>query len=293
MLMIGCNNEITIKEPEVSEPKVEKVEKEEFINIITTNKFLYHMVKDIVKDKHMVDYMLKTELDQWAFKYSQDSLNNISKKDMFIYTGGGYEPWVSGFVDELKKGRVSIVNASRGIKLLTLSKPRKYKEAELKENPYFWLNPEDYKIALANIKNSIGEKDPVNREFYETNYNESIKNVDKTSKEIKAMGEELKKYTFVVIGDKFDYFIRLLNLKYIKLEEQDLLAANQEKLHKKLEDTKNIVFLYEDVSKVERNDELIKKYNVIPIRIITYEFDLRYWDILNFNYNSLKALINK
>jgi zinc/manganese transport system substrate-binding protein len=299
IFVIGCKSETYIKEPEISEPnieiveKVEKEEKEEFINIITTNKLLYHMVKDIVKDKHMVDYMLKTEMDQLLFEYSHDSLNNISKKDMFIYLGGGYEPWVNSFVEDLKKGKVSIVNASRGIRLIPSSKPRKYKEVELKENPYFWLNPEDYKIALANIRNSIEEKDPINREFYGINYNESIKAVDKISKEYKILGEDLKKYTFIITGDKFDYFIRILNVKYIKLDDQDLQMIDQDKLQKKLEDSKNIVFLYEKEAKLETHTNLISKYKMIPIRLIAYEFDLKYYDILSYNYHSLKKLVAK
>lgn len=299
IFMIGCNNQKSYKEPQVSEPKIEKVEEtekvetEKFINIVTTNKLLYHMVKDIVKDKHMVDYMLKTESDQWLFEYSADSLNNISKKDMFIYLGGGYEPWVNSFVEELKKGKASIVNSSRGIRLIPLSIPKKYKEIELKENPYYWLNPEDYKIALANIKNSIEEKDPVNREFYETNYDESIKNVDKISKEAKILGESLKKYTFAGVGDKYDYFIKAFSMKFIKLEEQELLLGGQEKLQKKLADSKNIVFLYEEEGKLESYANSLEKFDMIPTRIITYRFDLKYQDIIEYNYNSLKALTNK
>lgn len=292
----GCSSKLSLEPPKVLEPKVdktEKVEKEEFINIITTNKFVYYMVKDIVKDKHMVDYMLKTELDQWLFEYSQDSLNNISKKDMFVYLGGGYEPWINSFVEELKKGKVSIVNASRGIKLIPLSKPRKYKGIELKDNPYFWLSPEDYKIALANIKNSVEEKDPANREFYETNYSESVKNVDKASKDFRALNDDLKKYTFIVVGDKFDYLIRLFSVKFIKLDEKELLEANEEKLQKKLEDVKNIVLIYDNEIRLERYSSLIEKYKMIPIRIITYEFDLKYSDIMDSNYTSLKKLITK
>jgi zinc/manganese transport system substrate-binding protein len=296
IIMSGCKNKQIVKEPQIQEPKVEKiekVEKEEFVNIVTTNKFLYHMVKDIVKDKHMVDYMLKTEIDQWRYKYSHDSLNNISKKDMFIYIGGGYEPWINSFVEELKKGKVSIVNASRGIRLIPLGKPRKYKETEMKENPYYWLNPEDYKIALANIKNSIEEKDPINREFYETNYSEAAKAVDKTSKEIRVLSDDLKKYTFIVMGDKFDYLIRLLNVKYIKLDEQDLLMINQEKLYKKLDEAKDIVFIYNEENRLETYSNLFQKYKMTPVRIISYEFDLKYSDIMDFNYNSIKNLVNK
>jgi zinc/manganese transport system substrate-binding protein len=286
----GCDKREKVKPPESIDTKIEK---EEHISIITTNKLLYHMVKDIIRDKHTVDYMMKFEEQQWLFNYTEDSLDNISRKELFIYMGAGYEPWIPRFIEELRKGKVAITNASRGIRLLSLTRPRRYRDIEFKENPYYWLNPEDYKVALANIKNSVQEKDPKNREFYEANFNESVKEVDVYLKELKTIGEEVKKYTFVVVGDELDYMIKFLGLKYIKLDEQDYPAVDWNRLSKRNEDTDELVFLYEAEQSLEKYGDIISRLHLFPVQLMVYEFDKTYREILEFNTGSLKKLAEK
>lgn len=289
VIFSGCNKNINIPIP--VEPTVKPEEKEEYLKIVTTNKLLYYMVKDIVKDRHSVEYMLKTEEAQWKYNYTEDSVGNISKKDLFIFIGASYEPWVDSFVEGLNKEKVGIVNASRGIRQLTFSKPRKYKEKELKENPYYWLNVDEYKVALANIKNSIQEKDPKSREFYEINFAELIKSIDKYNKDLKAVVEGLKKYNFVVIGDDLDYFSRGMNLKTVKIDESDLSVTDIEKVNKKYSDLKDIILLYDDESKLLQYNELIKKYNMKPVHMITYKFDMTINEIYRYNYEALNKIL--
>lgn len=282
----ACSETPPVK-PEVTPDT--KVVKDEYIEIITANKFTYHMVKDIVKDKQSVDYMLKTEEDEWKFEFTEDSLGNISKKDMFVYLGANYEPWVNKFIDEVKKGKVGIVNASRGIRLLALSKPVKYRDTEFKENPYYWLNPEDYKIALSNIKNSIQERDPKNRELYETNFNESVKQIDQYIKDYKSLGEDLKKYTIVTSGERFDYLIKYFNMKVIKVDEYSSSTSDQEKLNKKLAESKNFIYLYDKDENLQKANEIINKYKMTPVKLIIYKFDMKYIDILKYDLDTLKV----
>jgi zinc/manganese transport system substrate-binding protein len=291
--LFGCTRTAEIQKPTDTPAKI--VEKEQYLKIMTTNKLLYYMVKDIVKDKHLVDYMLKTEEDQWNFKYTEDSLNSIGKKDLFIYLGASYEPWMNSFLEGLKKSRVGIVNVSRGVKLLSLSSGKKYldvnkKEIELKENPYYWLSPDDYKIALSNITNSILEKDPKNREFYETNFNEAAKNIDQYSKDIKLAGDELKRYTFVIVEDDFDYFLRFLNMKTVKLDKSDLDPANKDKLEKKLGESKEFVMLFNKEENIKPYEAIRNKYSMKVVNIMTYKFDVNINDILKYNLNSLNNL---
>jgi ABC-type Zn uptake system ZnuABC Zn-binding protein ZnuA len=293
MFSFGCKRAKVEQHP-IDAP-IKTLEKEQYLKIMTTNKLLYYMIKDIVKDKHLVDYMLKTQEEQWNFKYTEDSINNISKKDLFIYSGAASEPWISGFVEELKKNKIGIVNASRGVKILSLGTPRVYldenkKEIEYKDNPYYWVNPDDYKTALSNILNSIVERDPKNRDFYETNFSEALKVIDGYSKDIKLIGDNLKRYTFVTVGDEFDYYLKYLNVKTIKLDKAELEEVNKEKLEKKLGDSKNLVLVYSDTPSMQASNSMITKHNMRTIQLITYKFDVGIDYILKANYNSLNSL---
>jgi zinc/manganese transport system substrate-binding protein len=286
MVAIGCNRSSITNQSQVDENKPK--EREQYLNIITSNKLAFHMVKNIVGDRHMIRYMLKDEAEEWNFKYTEDSLSNVSRKDLFIYLGAGYEPWVHGFVEGLKKGKVGIVNLSRGIKIKELNNARMYEDMEIKENPYYWLNTDAYKIALLNIKNSIQERDPKSRDIYEENFNATIENLDNHTKEFKLLTENLKDYTFVTAEEDFDYFTEYINVKVVKIDGTDILQPD--KLADKLEGHDKLAFLFSGGDILNQCAPIINQYNMKTVNIITYQFDKTVEDILKYNYESLYKL---
>lgn len=285
-VIVGCDRSSKINQLPIDENKPK--EREQYLNIITSNKLAFHMVKNIVGDRHMIKYMLKDEAEEWNFKYTEDSLSNVSRKDLFIYLGAGYEPWVHGFVEGLKKGKVGIVNLSRGVKIKELNNARLYEDIEIKENPYYWLNSDSYKIALLNIKNSIQERDPENREIYEENFNAAMENLDEYAKEFKLLAESLKDYTFVTAEDDFDYFTEYINVKVVKIDESDILQPD--KLADKLEVYDKLTFISSGGDILKQYELIVNQYKMKTVNIITYEFDKTVEDILRYNYDSLYEL---
>lgn len=263
----------------------EKESSEKYLNIVVTSKPLYYIVKDITQDKHNVEYMFKTEQEIFEYKYTEDSISNIEKKDLFFYNGGNLEPWIEGFTAKLKKDRLSAVNVSRGVKLSLLDNPKRYGDKEIKENPYYWLGIEEYKIALSNIKNAIEEKDPVNRQLYEKNYEKKLKEISIVEEEMKEATSKLNIYSLIISGDKFDYMLSslgLTNVKTIKLKE-----FNKDNASKILKDSKSIIFL-------EKKDLLaedaIKSNTTQIIYLEKYNEEKDYIDVIKSNIKSIKEL---
>ena len=191
--------------------------REKFLNIMTINKPQYNMVKKITKDKHNVEYMLTDEKDIKDFKYNKKVIDNVSNMDLFIYTGTSFEPWTSTFINELKKGNLGIINLSRGIRILNYDS-----EGSSKENPYYFEGIDEYKIALYNVKAAIQDRDPQNREYYEDNYNEAIKELDDSLSKYKKSIELLSDYTFITLNNNFDYITKSLNLNVMKVDNHEI-----------------------------------------------------------------------
>jgi ABC-type Zn uptake system ZnuABC Zn-binding protein ZnuA len=273
----------------------ETIEKELSLNIVTTNKLLYNMVKDIIGDRHSLDYMFTSKDKLWNFNYTEDSISNISRKDLFFYWDSGIEPWDTDFIDKLTKNKVGNVSVSRGVKFITLGREVKYKEVTLKDNPYFWLSIDDYKIAMLNIKNAIQDKDTKDRDLYEKNFSKAIKEVEEYQKKLKEAADKLKDYTFVVDGDELDYFTSYYGFKTLKLNNYGLiLTAKQtednKKVEEKFKEAKNVVFLYDEEGEFKSNEALINKYNLKTSNIIVIKDDIKYIDILANNLRSLEKL---
>lgn len=285
---IGCST------PKINEPNTPiSEERDTVLNITTTNKSLYYMVKDIIGDKHNVDYMFKDEKSLWSFVYSDDSLNNIAKKDLFIYMGSNYEPWVPAFNDNIKKSKVGMINASRGVKILNLTKSKTYGNKEIKENPYYVMSIDNYKIALLNIKNAVQDKDPKNRQFYEQNFNNKIKILDEKADKLKSLADELKEFYVALPNDNSDYLIEYLGLKSIKLND---VLKNEEEVKKfddKVKDKKGkMLFLYTEDAEKELYEPLILKYSMKPLKTQGINGDMEYGYLLDELIKNLQNIIN-
>ncbi|MBP1743144.1 MAG: periplasmic solute binding protein [Firmicutes bacterium] len=255
------------------------------LDIVATDRILYYMVKDIVGEKHNVDYMFNNMDSLLYFKFTDDSLYNIAKMDLFIYMGASYEPWGASFADQINKSNVGIINASRGVNVLPLSSEAAYNEYVVRENPYYLLNYDNYKIALLNIKNSIQDKDPKNRDIYEQNFNEAINRTELEQKNIIETIAKLSDYTFVYSEERLEYLVNYYSLNSIKvMADGDYSDA--------LKNKTKIVFLYSDSNSLSLYQGLINQYDMGTLELRVYSNDMKYEDMLLVNEGLLEAYYN-
>ncbi|SHK67556.1 ABC-type Zn uptake system ZnuABC, Zn-binding component ZnuA [Clostridium cavendishii DSM 21758] len=193
-------------------------QREVYLNIMTTDRIIYNMAKDIAQDKHNVQYMFKDKKECNDFKFTEDTLENISNMDLFLYAGSGNEPWMNDFISKLKKGKVGIINTSRGIKILSYDTPKVVNNFEIKENPNFVLSPKEYKIMLYNLKSAIQDKDPKNREFYEKNYESAKNTLELNEEEVIKLKDDLKTVDLYTFSDDLDYLNNYLALNVTKID---------------------------------------------------------------------------
>jgi ABC-type Zn uptake system ZnuABC Zn-binding protein ZnuA len=291
-LLTGCkiveDQPVKPETPETPIVVEQKIEAEEYLRIVTSNKLLYYMVKDIVKEKHNVDYMMDTEEEQWKFVFTKDSLENIANKDIFIYFGAGFEPWAEKFADQINKDKVTITNSTRGVRLLTLNEPKMYGDVELRNNPYFWFDLNDYKIVLSNIKTAIQEKDPKRREVYEENFKEAVKYLDEIDNMFLDEKEEYEEYTFIALNDNLDYFFNHAGIKPLKLSIEEDVLKLQEGLKSNTDDLKQYVLLYDDVAELTAYGALINNESIKRTKMNKYSNDKSIIEMIEENYNLLR-----
>lgn len=295
-LFTACSRNIPEAKPK---PNVEiDTNKQISLNIITTNKLLYNMVKDIVKDRHSISYMFASKDRLWNFNFTDDSINNISKKDLFFYWGSSFEPWGSNLVDKLSKTKVGPIDISRGVKLIGYDSEVKYKDTVINDNPSFWMNIDNYKIAMLNIKNAIEDKDTKDRDYYENNFSKHIKDVEAYQKKLKEAADSLKDYTYVVEGDSLDYFVKYYGFKVLKVhnltaDNTGNFASDNKSVYdkiKSLNNSNNVVFLFDEESKLASQAQLISELKLKTVSIISYKDDIKYLDILDHNLKAFQEI---
>ncbi|HEY5562936.1 MAG TPA: zinc ABC transporter substrate-binding protein [Clostridiaceae bacterium] len=289
IFLTGCNMNGAIQHPSQI-----KKEKEVSLDIMTTNKQLYYMTKEIVGENHNLDYMFEDTLSQWDYTFTEDSLSNIGKQDLFIYNGAGFEPWIGDFLDKLNKGKVGAIDASRGISLINYSENLKYNSQVFKVNPYYWLDPGDYKVAMSNIKNSIEDKDPHKRSYYEKNFATSLKQIEILDKEMSSYLDKFKEDTFLVVGDNLDYFIKYYGLKTIKIGESKLNQQTElDKIGKKIMEAKKVVLLNSNLVDITTIKPFLTEYNIDQIKINVFNQNISYSEAFMINIEALKDYLDK
>jgi ABC-type Zn uptake system ZnuABC Zn-binding protein ZnuA len=241
--------------------------------------------------------MFKNREDELIFNYTDDSLNNISKQDLFFYVGDEFEPWMNKFLNELNQNKVGAINVSRGVKPLQYSTEIKFNDMILKDNPYYWSNLDNYRIVLLNIKNAVEDKDPKNRDYYEKNFSRALKAADGYSKNLKDASEGLKNYIVIVDEDEMDYLLKYLGIKVVKLSTDDTGATvfytskdENDKFISKLNESENKIFLYDSDVILGKNMDLINKYNIKPVKLKIYDDNMKFTDILTFDVDALKKI---
>lgn len=230
--------------------------KEIYLNILTVNKDIYDMTKLIVGEKHNVEYLFKNEKEMATFKITDSVLNNINNKDLFLYNGLGYESWINDISNNIKGSNLGVINLSRGIR------PLSYELLQSgQENPYYLLGFSEYKIALYNIKMAMQERDIENRSYYEENYNNVIKEIDKFSTKSKEEIKDYKDYTIITNTDKFDYLFRDLGIAITKVKDSNDLVD--------LNDSSNTIFFYDETLEniSDLKDKMKNEYKYVGLSL--------------------------
>ncbi|MCW6110702.1 metal ABC transporter substrate-binding protein [Clostridium sporogenes] len=286
-----CINLFGCSKPNISDNEEENIKKEVYLDIATTDKNIYNIVKEIVKDKHYVEYIFKNREELINYKIKEDTLENIGSKDLFFYVGASFEPWIDEFLSKLDKSKVGVVNVSRGSKLMPYEKEVKFENKVLKDNPYYFLNLNNYKIVLSNTKNAIQDKDPSNRDFYEKNFSNILKRIEGYEEEFSKISDKTGEFVFIVDEDKLDYFIKYLNVNTLKIkrDEKDNITNEKEiqDICKKYKGKCVLLSSSNDILKNNKN--LLDKYKIKPLLLKIYDNDILYEDMIQYNISLLKS----
>lgn len=255
----------------------ENINKGAHLDIITLNKPQYEAVKSLVLDKHNVECMFKNNNEMKKFKYDEKTIKDLSSKNLLFYLGVGNEnASVSDMISKLDKSNLGVINLSRGIRELRYKD--KYKDVQ---NPYYYLGIPEYKIMLYNIKSALQEKDPVNRGYYEENYNKVVEDIDKLKDNFINECKDLNKYNFILEDNNLEYFFRGLGIEYSVLPK-DKGLKNYIKENKI--DTKNLIFVQDKKSKNE-----VKGIKTVKLEV--YNDNKSFKEEIGYNINKLKELI--
>ncbi|HBG06174.1 MAG: zinc-binding protein [Geobacteraceae bacterium GWC2_58_44] len=190
------------------------------LQVVTTLFPLYDFAKRIGGDKAQVTLLLPPGVEPHSFEPRPEDIVRVNRAALFIYTNAVMEPWAAGIVAGVEKGKVDIVEGSKGIPLLPAPEADGHEAAHEHEqggrDPHVWLDLDNARLMAGNILAAMIARDPGNKAYYEQNAAGLTRDLAALDQRYRETLANSPKKVFLHGGHyAFGYLARRYGLRYV------------------------------------------------------------------------------
>ncbi len=173
------------------------------LKVISSFYPLHEFSQNIGQDK--VDTILLTPIgvEPHDWEPTIKDVQKMQTADLIIINGIGFETWIESLEENNFSG--ILIDTSNGILIKNHEEESHDKHNHMLDDPHIWLNPVLAKTQVQNIANGLSNSDPENKEFYQTNADAYIKQLDDLDSKIRTDLSSCKT-EFIAFHDAFSYF---------------------------------------------------------------------------------------
>ncbi len=178
-------------------------------NVLAVETFLADIAQNVAGDRLPVAALIPIGVDPHAFEPTPQDVARISRSQVLIANGAGFEGWLQEVMANAG-GERPVVEASAG---LTSRQPG---EAEISQDehgdangdPHFWLDPLNVIHYVENIRAGLSQADPAGTDVYAANataYSAKLRDLDAwITEQVQQVPEERR--LLVTNHESFGYF---------------------------------------------------------------------------------------
>lgn len=175
-------------------------------------------VEAVGKDKVEVHTIIPDGTEPHDFEPTAKDLTSLKNAKVFVYNGLGMEPWAEKAVSAADNKDLISVEATKGIDLITNDDPEEVKEHG-QYDPHAWLSLKNAQVEVKNIADALAQADPNNADFYKSNSDAYIKQLEDLYDEYNQKIQAEPNKNIVTGHAAFAYFCRDFGLKQNSVED--------------------------------------------------------------------------
>ena len=190
-----------------------------------------YFVEKIVKDIFTINVMVKPGASPHNFEPKPSQMKSLVASKVYFLIGDATEKnWIEKFKQNAKN--TLFVDTTIGVEKIEMAKheheevaQHDHKKDEKDEehdhsglDPHIWLDPVLVKIQAKNIYEAMIKIDSANSDFYKTNYEEFLKELETLDSNIKTILAPHKDKAFMVFHPSWGYFAKRYDLEQISIE---------------------------------------------------------------------------
>ncbi len=178
------------------------------LRIIASITPLGDWVKQIGGEKVEVTIMVPAGYSPHTYEPTTSQMVAVSKADMFVKVGAGMEyeeTWMGDIIS--MNDDLLVVDCSEGVTVIN-------------GDTHIWNSPVNAQQMVLNIYNGFIERDPNNADYYQSNYESYLSQLETLNNDIIATFEGFENRNYLIYHPAFGYFANTYNLTQIAVEHK-------------------------------------------------------------------------
>lgn len=308
MLLSACGN--------LDKDKKKDVSTKNKLEVYTTAYAFQNLTEQIGGKYADVKSIYPAGADIHSFEPTQKDMIKISKSDLFIYSSDEMDPVAKKISKSINNKDLKLPLANKLNKKDILAAEEHEHEGESHEehaeheeegskDPHVWLDPVLDKKFAKEIKDTLIEKDPKHKKYYESNYKKVTKDIANIDKQLKTITKNPKRNTVVISHDSIGYLAKRYGFKQEGVTGMNNEEPTQKQLMKivnNIKKTKQPYVLYEQNISSKVTDVIKKETDTTPVSFHNMatltkddkqKKDISYQSLMKKNINALDKALNK
>jgi len=192
---------------------------QEKIEVITTSADLKSLAEAVGGDRLEVESLTAPDQDPHSFEVKPAQLLRLRNAALIIRIGLDHEPWLA----RLQPPRVTVVDASRSVRLLQTEVPRLRLERQVHVhafgNTHYWLDPHNAQPITASILAGLVALRPGEKAEFEANRDRFLRRLNDRIAAWQGSLERFRGTKVVVVHDSWAYFAERFGLHIVAAAE--------------------------------------------------------------------------
>lgn len=187
------------------------------LKIVTSFFPPYDLVSKIGGDRIEVVNLTKTG-NAHSFEPSIVDMENISKADLLVINGAGFEGWVNQII--ASQGNLKVLNLSENLDLINTESLDYVSQSEDsgQYDPHTWLSPKNARKMLELVRDKLVELDSKNSDYYNENYTKFNEQFEDLINEYNTQLSKFEGRKFVPPHAAFNYVTLNYDIEQVAIE---------------------------------------------------------------------------
>ncbi|MDR0924679.1 MAG: metal ABC transporter substrate-binding protein [Hungatella sp.] len=187
------------------------------LKVVTTLFPYYDFTRQVAGDRVELTMVVPAGMDSHSFEPTPADVQTIREADVLICNGGALEHWLSQVLNAVDSSAMTVITGMDYVDTVQEELVEGMEEEEhqhqedgddhggdIEYDEHIWTSPVNAMTLVEAIRDTLTEKDPENRSYYEERAKAYLDKLKKLDGEFRKVAEN-KKRDMIVVGDKFPF----------------------------------------------------------------------------------------